>query len=88
MPMDTTSPVATRRGRVAPRCVAWRVTSCTVRYAAVSQFVTANRCRMIPEPACKSPTPSMTAVMVSSARVSPVATPRSMAAPISAGMTA
>ncbi len=49
VPIATTSPVATRLGSVAPRWVACRVTSCTVRYAAVSQLVTANRCRMMPE---------------------------------------
>ena len=43
-----------RRGRVAPRWTVCRATSWTVRYAAVSQLVTANRCRMIPLPACRS----------------------------------
>ena len=48
VPIATTSPVATRLGSVAPRWTAWRVTSCTTRYAAVSQFVTASRCRRMP----------------------------------------
>ena len=43
VPIATTSPVATRFGSVAPRWTACRVTSCTTRYAAVSQFVTARR---------------------------------------------
>ena len=52
LPIATTSPVATRWGRVAPRRMACRVTSWTTRYAAVSQLLTANRCRMIPLIAC------------------------------------
>ena len=59
VPIATTSPVDTLRDRAPPRWVAWRPTSCTVRYAAVSQFVTAKRCRMIPVTAWSSPIASM-----------------------------
>ncbi len=48
VPIATTSPVDTLRGRVPPRWTVCRPTSWTMRYAAVSQFVTAKRCRMIP----------------------------------------
>ena len=88
VPIATTSPVETLRGRVPPRWTAWRPTSCTVRYAATSQLVTANRCRMIPVTAWTSPRASITAAYVSSAEPSLAATPRSMARPMTAGITA
>ena len=59
LPMAATSPVETLRGSVPPRWVAWRPTSCTVRYAAVSQLVTANRCRMMPVTAWTTPMPNI-----------------------------
>ena len=88
MPIATTSPVATFFDRVAPRWVACRATSWTVRYAAVSQFVTANRCRMMPDTAPTTPIPSSTAAHSSSRDVSRPATPWSIALPITAGITA
>ena len=51
----------------------------TVRYAAVSQLVTANRCRMMPLTACSSPIASITPAYMSSARPSLADTPRSIA---------
>ncbi len=43
VPIVTTSPVETLRASVPPSSTVWRPTSCTVRYAAISQFVTAKR---------------------------------------------
>ena len=88
VPMATTSPVETLRGRVPPRRVAWRVTSWTTRYAAISQFVTANRCRMMPAAACTRPMPNSTAAHSMSCWRSLAATPSSIAWPITAGITA
>ena len=88
VPIATTSPVETLRGSVPPRCTVWRETSWTVRYAAVSQLVTANRCRMMPLTACTSPIASITPAYMSSAWPSLADTPRSIARPITAGITA
>ena len=60
VPMAMTSPVLTLRGSEPPRRTVWRVTSWTTRYDAVSQLVTAKRCRMIPVKACRRPMASMT----------------------------
>ena len=54
----------------------------------MSQLVTAKRCRMMPLPACTSPTPNSSAAHSSSAEVSRAATPRSIARPMIAGITA
>ncbi len=88
VPIATTSPVATFFDSVAPRWVAWRATSWTVRYAAVSQFVTANRCRMMPDTAPTRPMPSSTADHSTSRAGSRAAMPWSIALPITAGITA
>ena len=88
VPMATTSPVETLRGRVPPRRVAWRVTSWTTRYAAISQFVTAKRCRMMPATAWTSPMPNSTAAHWTSCSRSFAATPSSIAWPMTAGITA
>ena len=66
VPIATTSPVETLRGSVPPRCTVCRVTSWTVRYAAVSQLVTANRCRMMPLAAWTRPISSRTTAHMSS----------------------
>ena len=69
-PMLTTSPVATRRCSVPPSSTALRVRICCTRYAAVSQFETAARCRRIPAIAPASPSPSKANDQSTSAPVS------------------
>ncbi len=59
VPIVTTSPVDTFLDRVPPSSTVWRPTSCTVRYAATSQLVTANRWRMMPVTACTRPIASI-----------------------------
>ena len=59
-----------------------------MRYAAISQLVTANRCRMIPLTAWTRPISSMIRAYFTSSLVSLAATPRSIARPITAGITA
>ena len=54
----------------------------------MSQFVTANRCRMIPLAAWTRPMPNSRPAYFSRASVSLAATPSSMARPITAGSTA
>ena len=87
-PTLTTSPVARFFGNVAPSFAECRVTTWTVRYAPVSQFTTAYRCRMIPAPAWTTPTANSTAVHSSSRRLLPAATPSSIARPRMAGTNA
>ena len=88
VPIATTSPVDTFRGSAPPRVTACRPTSWTVRYAAVSQLVTANRCRMMPLAAWTSPIANIRPAYFRSAWESCAVTPLSMARPMTAGITA
>ncbi len=88
VPMAMTSPVLTLRGSEPPRRTVWRVTTWTTRYDAVSQLVTAKRCRMIPVKACRRPMANMTLAQNTSRSWSRAATPWSIARPSTAGSTA
>nr|BFE70608.1 hypothetical protein GCM10020092_039090 [Actinoplanes digitatis] len=79
MPMVTTSPEVTRRGRAAPSRVAWVITRSAVRSAAPSRSRVIERCRMMPSPALVRPTSSTAAVQAISAASRPGRRPWSMA---------
>ncbi len=87
-PTLTTSPVASRLGRVAPRRVAWRLVTWIVRNAAPSQLTVENRCRITPAAAWIAPRASSTPDQRSRAPASPAATPASIARPMTAGVSA
>src|SRR5665213_245793 len=82
------SPSCTRCVNEAPSRAAWRVSSCSTRNVPVSQFATANRCRLTPAAACTMPTPSKIADQVSSAPVLWPVMPWSMPRPTTNGTVA
>jgi hypothetical protein len=86
VPTLTTSPVATRLGSVPPSRLACHAVTCTVRYEALSQLVTANRCRMMPAAAWVRPSASSASDHAASPDMSLPAS-ASTARPTAAGMS-
>jgi hypothetical protein len=88
VPTLTTSPVASRRGRLAPSRFACATVSWSVRYAADSQLRTVSRCRPMPLAASRRARPTSTPPQASRASPSRAVSPSSIALPITAGTNA